>query len=120
ARGRRARLLGRRRQSARRRVRARAWFSRAGCAASVRRRDRLLSMARRCSTGVAAGVAIVSAIGIATSTRAVAQDALGEPLLNPLPEPRRSSLSLVLEPVVTLPKSAPTSGTVMDRRLVRH
>src|SRR5690606_14104766 len=45
---------------------------------------------------------------------------IGEPLLNPLPEPSRSSLSLVLEPFVTLPKSVPTSGVVTDRRPVRY
>lgn len=42
------------------------------------------------------------------------------PLLNPLPDPQRSTLGLVLEEFVTLPASVPTSGTPTDRRLIRH
>jgi glucose/arabinose dehydrogenase len=39
---------------------------------------------------------------------------------NPLPDPERSNLGLVLEKFVTLPGSKPTSGIVTDGRLMRH
>lgn len=64
--------------------------------------------------------ALIAGTPAAAQTDAGVEGAVVEPLLNPLPVPIRSNLGLVIEPFVTLPPSAPTSGVATDRRLQRH
>lgn len=76
---------------------------------AVRRRSPLLAL------GLIAGLCAA----LLPATAAHSQDADG-PIFDPLPDPELSDLGIVLEEFAQLPESDPSSGTVTDRRLMRH
>ncbi|MGC5616221.1 PQQ-dependent sugar dehydrogenase [Georgenia sp. Z1491] len=66
---------------------------------------------------IAAGAAMCATLVLAPAAQA--DEPVGDPLLNPLPDPTLTTLAIEVEELVQLPESSPTPEPT-DERLIRH